>query len=377
MTEYRFARPEDMPYVIDFIDLVFSQLRVPHDFEKMIPKVYGEGRDYSDIHAVAVEDGNIRGCVAVLPYTLSVADQPLRVGFLGSVSVHRHARGAGSMRKLMEMQIERAKAEKQDVVLLGGQRQRYAYYGFSPCGGEINYRFINANMRHALKDVDATGIRFTRLEKGEGASYAFALYQQQPVCGARTLDSFVDATSNYLTTPWLIENNGQKVGYLQAGDTHIHELVLEDSALIEAVLKAWISFRDISSFTIQVAPSDVTLNRTLARYAEGYSIGQDCYMLCLNFENTIRAWMTLKNRIQPLSEGCVKLAIEGQPVLKLSVSNGEISVSATDEPADVSLKADEAVQLIFAYNRFYAPAVSGIPADWFPLPFSVPTADTF
>ena len=176
---------------------------------------------------------------------------------------------------------------------------------------------------------------------------------------------------------WLIENNGQKAGYLQSGDAQIHELVLEDPALVPAVLKAWISFREVSSFTIQVLPHDVTLNRTLARYAEGYSMGQDCYMLCLNYENTIRAWMTLKNRTMPLSDGSVKLAIEGQPVLKLSVSNGEVSVTVTDEAADVSLTADEAVELLFGYNRFYAPAVSGIPADWFPLPLAIPTADRF
>lgn len=376
MPEYRYARPEDMPHVIDFIDLVFSQLQVPHDFEKMLPKVYGEGRDYSDVHAIAVQDGSIQGCVAVLPYTMNIADQPLRVGYLGSVSVHRHARGAGHMRKLMEMQIERAKAEKLDVLLLGGQRQRYAYYGFYPCGCKYTYRFVNANMRHAFKDVDASGIRFSRLEKGD-AAYAFSLYQQQDVCGARTEENFVDAASSYLTTPWLIENNGQKAGYLQAGDAQIHELVLEDQNLLLAVLKAWISFRAVSSFTIQVAPHDANTNRLLSRYAEGYSIGQDCYMLCLNYQNTIRAWMTLKNRTMPLSEGSVKLAIEGQPVLKLSVSNGEVSVTVTDEAADVSLTADEAVELLFGYNRFYAPVVSGIPADWFPLPLAIPTADRF
>lgn len=377
MTEYRYARPEDMPYVVDFIDLVFSQLQIPHDFEKLIPKVYGEGHEYSDIHAIAVENGDVRGCVAVLPYNLDMAGESLRVGYLGSVSVHRNSRGAGHMRKLMEMSIERAKADQLDAVLLGGQRQRYAYYGFAPCGGTYTYRFITANMRHAFKDVDDSMISFRKMEKGADAAYSFQLYQQQPVCGSRTEDGFVDAACNYKNCPWMIEVNGQNAGYLIAGESHICELVVEDNALLPAILKAWMTFRDLRSFTIQAAPHDEPLNRTLSRYAEGYSIGQHCYLLCLNFANNIRAWMKLKNSVSPLSDGCVKLAIDDQPVVKICVCNGVVSVENTEETADISLTAEEAVSLLFGFNRFYAPAVSGIPADWFPLPFYVPIPEHF
>ena len=74
MNEYRFATPQDMPKVIDFIDLVFSQSARPHDLAQLIPKVYGDGHDYSHIHAIALEDGEIRGCVAVLPCDLLHAE---------------------------------------------------------------------------------------------------------------------------------------------------------------------------------------------------------------------------------------------------------------------------------------------------------------
>ena len=57
MIEYRFAVQADMPDVIDFIDLVFSHVREPHDFEAILPKCYAQGRDFSDVHAIAVRDG--------------------------------------------------------------------------------------------------------------------------------------------------------------------------------------------------------------------------------------------------------------------------------------------------------------------------------
>ena len=44
MIEYRFAAPEHRADLIDFINYVFSQNSVPHDFKTLIPKVYADGR---------------------------------------------------------------------------------------------------------------------------------------------------------------------------------------------------------------------------------------------------------------------------------------------------------------------------------------------
>ncbi len=379
MTEYRFANTQDLPKVIDFIDLVFSQSARPHEFSDLIPKVYGDGHDYSHIHAIALEDGEIRGCVAVLPYDLTIAGQTLRVGYLGSVSVHRLSRGAGHMKKLMQMQIDKAKAEGVDMILLGGQRQRYGYFGFQPVGGLYSYSVTHANVRHALDDVDASAFTFEKLAQGAGSDYAFALYQQQPVCGARPAESFAEIACSFNSQGWLIKQNGANAGYLIASreQNGIHEIVLEDPSLVPAVLKAWMAAYSVRNLHVSAAPYNKALNRTLAAFAEGYSIGQADYMLCLNYANTIRSWMTLKNAVEPLAEGCVRLGIE-EEVLELKVSGGTVSVQKTDAAADVSLTAAEADQLLFAYNRFYAPEVDcTIPADWFPLPLHIMRADMF
>ena len=71
MTEYRFARPEEEPQILDLIDLVFSQGSRPHDFRKLLPKVYAHP-GFSAIHALAVADGRIRAAVAVMPMTMGV-----------------------------------------------------------------------------------------------------------------------------------------------------------------------------------------------------------------------------------------------------------------------------------------------------------------
>lgn len=378
MFEYRFANPEDMPHVIDFIDLVFSQLRVPHDFEKLIPKVYGPGKEFSSIHAIALDGNNVRGCVAVLPYPLKVAGETLKVGYLGSVSVHRNDRGAGHMRKLMEMQIEKAKADGLDMVLLGGQRQRYAYYGFVPTGSCYVYGISAANVRHALKDTDASGLTFEVLTQSD-AAYAFALYQQQAVCGARTEENFIDAALSFNGCAWLIRHNGVSAGYLVAGTEagEIRELAVEDTAILPAVIKGWLTDRGMRRFSVSVPVQDAALNRFLAQIAESISQEQGTMMLCLNPAKVIRAWMKLKNSMHPLSEGSVKLAVDGQ-VLCISVANGEVCVEPCSGPADAALSMMDAVHLLFSFNRYCAPEINcAIPADWFPLPLYVPTPDHF
>ena len=68
MTEYRFARPEEEPQILDLIDLVFSQGSRPHDFRKLLPKVYAHP-GFAGFHAVAVRENRIRAVIAMLPLT--------------------------------------------------------------------------------------------------------------------------------------------------------------------------------------------------------------------------------------------------------------------------------------------------------------------
>ena len=54
MSEYRIARPEEKDACIELANYVFSTAHCPHDFETLIPKVYGEGVDSAFIHRVDV-----------------------------------------------------------------------------------------------------------------------------------------------------------------------------------------------------------------------------------------------------------------------------------------------------------------------------------
>lgn len=380
MIEYRFATPQDMPEVIDFIDLVFSQLQIPHDFETLLPKAYGDGADTSSQHAIALDHGRVVGCLGCYVFPQTINGKTLQIGYLGSMSVHRHARGAGIMKVLMQMQIDKARADGLDLLALGGQRQRYEYHGFIPAGGKYHYRITAANVRHALADVNAEEITFTLMNEGEEAACAWQLYQQQPVCGARTPENFVVTCCSYKARPWTIRRNGQMAGYLIASpdSSSLSELVLKDHTLIPAVLKAWLSAQAISSVSVAAMPYDVCLNRTLSRFAESYELSKGVMLLPLHDAEVIHAYMSLKHTLTPLSDGKLVLGQHGKQNICIAVQNGILNVANTTDAADITLSPMEAVHLLYSYNRFSVPELAfPIPADWFPLPLAIPTADSF
>ena len=150
---YRKAKSEEREQCIELANYVFSTAHRPHDFETLIPKVYGEGRDCAPLHLAAVrEDGRFRAEVAVLPEQLHVCGQTLNAGFIGTVCVHPKERGAGHMKRLMHDTLKELKSAC-DLAVLDGQRQRYEYFGFSRGSLEAVYKLHETNIRHKEKEL--------------------------------------------------------------------------------------------------------------------------------------------------------------------------------------------------------------------------------
>ena len=180
---YRIATPADRDAYIDFINYVFSHDHQPHDFKALLPKEYGDGRESRAAHFLALDDeGHIRGCVAALPFTVRVLDQDLKYAYIGSVSVHPYARGEGHMKHLMAM-VEAWLVEQQvDAAVLGGQRQRYQYFGYSKGGMSVRYDFSFDNARHALRNVSTDGWSVEEITDAQDPRLAemHALHAAQP-----------------------------------------------------------------------------------------------------------------------------------------------------------------------------------------------------
>ena len=364
MTEYRFARPEEEAEVLDFINAVFSQAARPHDFEKLIPKVYAHP-GYAGMHAVAVEDGRIRGTVAMLPITVHAGGSCLKAGYIGSVSVHPRFRGKGYMKELMAMQISEAKRQGMDFMALGGQRQRYQYFGFSLYGGEISFSVTRANARHALpKDTLFSFAPATEwhAEKMAALNERQTLYCQRP--------RYWDAVRTYNGAPYVILEGDRFAGYLIVLGDRITELRLERENDLPAVIAAWL--REHKSCEILCYGYMKERIRGLNAFAEAYDIGPSGMIKVLNWERVLRAALGLR----ALADGERVIKIEGVGTFRLTVQNGRAEVLPCQAPPDFTWTPMEAADTLFSPLNALG-VTEPVFRAWLPLTLDIPIADQF
>lgn len=376
---YRTATPDDSARVVDFINMVFSVAHRPHDYKALLPKVYADGQDTACVHYIAVDgQGGVRGAVALLPGELRVGARTIRTGYIGSVSTHPYDRGKGHMKRLMDMAVEGARRDGIDIILLGGMRQRYGYFGFTPGGLRCVYTVTRENVRHALKDVRAGSISFSPMRGAEEAlvDAAWALYDVQPVRAHRSRADFVATLESWSRTPFVVLKDGAFAGYLVAtgnGDT-FGEVLLRDLADLPAVIKVWVLGRSPYELCIPAALYDHALNRAVGAFAEDVQV-QVCQKLrVLDFPKVVGALLPLSAARHPLADGEWSLWIDGRP-LTIAVRGGAISAAESAPDGAPHLTAMEAQELLF--SPFAEADRLQLPANWLPIPLSLAEADCF
>lgn len=364
MTEYRFARPEEEAEALDFINAVFSQAARPHDFAKLIPKVYAHP-GFSGLHAVAVEDGRIRGTIAMLPITVRAGDAALKCGYIGSVSVHPRFRGKGYMKELMRMQIEEARRQGFDFMSLGGQRQRYQYFGFVRYGDTIHFYLNQANARHALPKE--TPFRFAPAEERHAETIA-ALHQAQALYCERP--RLLDTLRTYGGVPYAILNGDAFSGYLVSMGEQITELCLRNEADLPAVMSAWM--REHKSSEVLCGGERTERIRGLAAFAENYAISPSAMIKVLNWENLLRTLL----RLRSLADGERVIKIENVGAFRLAVENGQAVVVPSLSQPDYTWTETEASEALF--SPLHASLVPDpLLRSWLPLTMDIPIPDQF
>ncbi len=376
MTDYRFARPGEEEEILDLINAVFSQKARPHNFARLIPKVYAHP-GFSRFHAVAEVDGRIRGTVALLPMDVQMGrdGDPLRGGYIGSVAVHPRFEKQGLMRALMAMQAEHARQTGLDFLALGGQRQRYNYHGFEKAELGLQFSVNAANVRHALKDVIPAKLAPLSGPDDPCLNALYALYESQLSHCLRSLELFYDTLHTYNSAPWVIrDQKGNLAGYLTAMDNEITELVLRDEALLPQVIRAWMT--DRPRCTVKCPCWHLERAAALNAFAESCEISGHQMLRVLNWKNALNAALSFRSQIAALPEGRRVIRIEGAGTWKLEVTDSQTRVSPTDETPMLSLSEKQAAVLFFSPLSLLA-VRDPLLRCWLPLPLDIPVADQF
>lgn len=376
MVQYGKGQVSDREDILDFGNYVFSQAHQPHDFKKLVPKLYGEDSHTEQYHYLAKEDGKIKAMICALPGRLVVAGQELKTSGIGTVSVHPYARGKGYMKKLMAMAEEEMKAQGCDMGVLSGQRQRYGYFGYEKAGVEVSFLVTATNLRHCCREESEKTFRFAPLEEASPfLEQAYELYQSLPVCGARPKAEFCTILRSWQSEPLAVLKDGDFAGYLtlgQGGALAECELINPDDYIW--VLQALMREKNLQEFHVLAAAYDTRKISRLLRFCERYTIETSDNFRIFHYQRVLSAYLALKNQVAPLYDGSLVVAIEGEQPLKISVAGGATSVCPTKEAPQVKLTAMEAVPFFFSpidARRLQEP----VPAGWLPLPLFLPKPD--
>ena len=329
MTEYRLAKPEEWEDCIELANYVFSMAHRPHDFEQLIPRVYQAGPEMARIHRVAVaENGRLRAEIAVLPQQMAAGGKLLRAGYVGSVSVHPKARGEGHMKRLLGDWITDLEGTC-DLLALDGQRQRYAYFGFTPGSEKYTFYLDVANVRHTWK-------------------------------------------------------NGERIGYLAlcGGNQVVEAEVLEEQDFVPA-LAAYLKENALDSLFISIPVYETGKAAALSEVCEGFTkerCGSAMYRI-FQFADVIEAMLTMKAETMGISDGTWFAVLEGQP-LTVTVKDGTVTVTREAHPGADVLNREQAQELLLSPlaskgSKVPSEIWKNIPSDWFPLPLYCATADEF
>ncbi|MBR6009371.1 MAG: GNAT family N-acetyltransferase [Clostridia bacterium] len=374
-TVYERGKPGEMPRIIDFINYVFSQAHVPHDFKRLLPKVYGdeapEGQE--DFHFLAKQGDQIVGCVALRPTHLVYGGQTLNCGFVGSVSVHPYHRGEGHMKRLMEEMLSYARQQRYDMLILGGQRQRYEYFGFEKAGLMLRMDVSRTNVRHALADVDISGVEMTELTEGD-IDFCRELWQQKTVSSLRERETFMLDLKSWNKQPKLITSGGEKLGYIAGG-----ELLLKDESALPKVIKKLLTQDGTERATFVAGLDQKERIAVVKDIAEYVSLGPQEMVRVLNWEKVLKLFLEFKHRhVNPVENGSAQVDISGEGAFGIHVDKGEARVERLEAAPEKAVKLDllSAQKLFFGVPELFL-RQKGIPQSWQGLPFYMSEQDCF
>lgn len=371
----------DFEDAMDFLNLVFGTHR-PHDFENLLPAIYQPTDAQMACNYAVRKQGKIRGIVGLFPIHWKVGDATFKVGGIGGVSTHPKSRGAGYMKALMNRCVEVMREEGYHLSYLGGQRQRYQYFGYERCGQVGSFSLNKNNLRHRF--ADDPGIRFEPLDKENGEQLARAreLHDAQHAHCLRRPDNFHNHLRNWNNQSHAtLDSSGRMVGYLvvnEKGDS-VSELVAENDETALRLLRAWMAERSIWEVSIGLPAWRADLARLLGACCENTSARPGGNWQIFDWAGVVGALLEARQLSGPLLPGTVVIDIQGYGALELHVEGDQATCARSTAPADLSCDTFTAMRLLFgplpASQVLALPASAAVLEQWCPLPLSWPHQD--
>jgi len=383
------AREEHYDELMAMLDDVFfleDEEEPKRAFLTLLPKLYKkEYRPWEKNYCVW-EDGVLKAAVGMYVSEVEIAGEVLRVGGIGNVAVARDSRRKGYMRLAMDAAMEAMKAAGCHFGELGGQRQRYQFWGFERGGIAVDASFSSKNLRHAFGENELDPqwrAREIKPEDSDIIAGVQAFIEAMPIHCKHDPATFYDHLCSWNELPHAIFKGDSLEGFftLSRDRKHIGQFRLREAANLEMAVRAAYAVLpedNYKSIGMGIPLWETGLLRLAEEISEGCDTDDTGMYTILNWERMLGALLRLQAMCRPLPDGqlCVRIrGWAGEERLCISVQEGVPSVSAcTCEPA---LELEH----LQAMRYFLAPYTVLRDGDqlaqmWFPLPLGLMGIDT-
>ncbi|MBQ2846634.1 MAG: GNAT family N-acetyltransferase [Clostridia bacterium] len=369
------ADEEQLLEVIDDVFFSDDDEETKRNFKDLLPKLYKEQYNPGYNNVMIKEDGKIKAAIGCFPLEATVAGRKLKVMGIGNVAVAKDSRRKGYMVELMNLALDIMKEEDYDYSLLGGDRQRYGYFGYEPVGAEQHFSINRQNIKHvAGKDFQTT---FTAKEVTEDdietVDKILELYKSLPYYMDRNRENCIDVLKSWRSVPYAAFENGEFKGYFAVqkfgGLQEIKAVNVEDTVNL-IVCAMQIIGSDGVDFNIPVF--DTEFCDYMAKICAGSSICPVDMVNIFNFAKFIEAFLSIKAQRMNLCPGTLNILIHGfkkDEKIAVTVDGKNVTVTETDAEPDLELEHHRAIDMLggmFSKDRNSLPAFA---QGWFPLDF--------
>lgn len=352
MTEFSKGESKDFEEIVDFINYVFSYSHEPHDFRTLLPKIYKEGCNTATHHYLAKEEGRIKASVGSFPFDLNILNETLKVSGIGNVAVHPYSRGQGYMKKLMAAALDDMHNQGVELSFLVGQRQRYEYFGYTPCGSQMNFQITSDNVRHYCGNNFSAKVEFLLVgeENEEFIKNAFELYNRKNPKVLRDEKKFLDIAHSWQSSVYEILVNETFAGYVTVSKNmkSIREIVLLHEEQLLEVIVSYINAHKLSEVKISLPIYEQNRIQILLAICEGSSLTNNLNFNVLNYERVIDAFLKLKANYLSLKNGDLSIRIKEYGTICISVQDNKVNVVKSEENGEIELDHLKAMQFLFS-----------------------------
>ena len=360
------------------------------DFLNEQPNMWVRDDEHLGKHLAVFEGGRLASVVGIYPLPAVIDGTEVLFATTGNVATHPDFTGKGYFTELFTRIMAELDVIDADAARLGGARQRYARFGFEPCG-TLHKFMINERNRKALQK-EPTDIEFKAVDEDsiKELAYINGLSQKSLMYVKRSSDHgyrnvFLNLCSKH-ARPYIAIKNGEFVGYLSAyadnqfigrstNGRHIAEMRAESTELFRDIVFSW-QERCNADVNVPIAPFMKEELKIFSAIAQSMTTVTPSHFKFRKFENVADALMRVKSKTCDMPSGEIAIEIADYGKICLYNKNGNAGCEKTNIPTLVTLSKNDAQRLLFGP---YSPeAICDLPwiaRAFLPLPLTWNTND--